>query len=135
MLGGVADDRDHDHADEHLGESQDPRRLDDGADEQLAHPRDERRGDEQREDRAPDVHGAVLVLGSGALVEVTVRAQREEQRQQIGREQHDRDLQRQAVLELHLVRLGDHATADGSLGDEVIGGRHEQRERGQREQR
>ena len=78
VLGGVADDRDDDHADEELGEADRLRGLGDRADQDLGHDPDEDAGDRQRDHRGADRPApAVLVLVLG-VEEVAVGLQRED---------------------------------------------------------
>ena len=107
VLGSIADHRDHDHSDEHLGESQRVGGFFHGAHQKLAHPCHQRGRDEKREGRASWTHvrGDLLVIFGMALagVEMLVRSQAEDEAQDVDDEQNDGDLERKRALERRLL--------------------------------
>jgi hypothetical protein len=79
MLGRVANQRDHDHADEQLGHPKRARRFLDGADQQLTDDRDGGRRHEEQQDPPSGLSSSrsrVAVCWSRYPVEGPVRAQR-----------------------------------------------------------
>ena len=138
VLGGVADHRDHDHPHEHLGEAEAGRGFLHRAHQQFAHPGHEGGADEQRDDCAPGRGDGLRFGGRRGLladVEMSVRAQTEDQAQDVHHQQHDRDLPRQAPLDRDLTRSRERGAMHGVLGHQVEHRRHQQADRREAEQR
>ena len=135
-------DRDHDHADEDLGEPERVRRLLDGADEQLAHPRDQRRSRRAASSdgapaRAPVRHRARAGVLPGPRRGAWCVRRLKSRLQEVGDEQHDRDLERQPALEQPPRARGDQAWSrdrvlDARRGTRAGMTRPDRREREQR---
>jgi hypothetical protein len=131
VLGGVADDRDDDHADEEWRQADRLGRLGDRSDEDLGHHADGNAGDREHDHAAADRPGLADVVLGGVLgvEEVLVRAQREDQAGDVRQQQDDRDADRQ-LLDVGVVvdRLGVGPRQAGAL-DELEDRRGDQRRR------
>jgi hypothetical protein len=134
VLGGVADDRHHDQADEELADAELLGRLDDRADEHLGHDPDGDAGDRERDDRALDRPGVLVVLLDPTRVEeAAVGLQAEQQAGRVGAQEDEGDDERHR---LDLVAEVDLLLADARQAaavDQLEDGRQDQGAGGEQE--
>ena len=129
VLGGVADDRDDDDADEERRQPDRLRRLGDRADEDLRHHADGDAGAGEHQHGLAHRPRLALVLVAPVLgvEEVLVRLEREEEPGEVGDEQDDRDGDREVLdvaAEVDRLLLGPRQAA---AGHELEDRRHHQR--------
>ena len=100
MLGGVADNRDDDDADESLGDAECRTYALDRADQKFRKQRHESSGNEQDHDRfaARPMLAFFLQFAFGALKKMSVRLERKTEHAEVGEKKHHGDRQRKPLL-------------------------------------